>query len=250
VPPLTSCSFSPAAPVLDGTDSVNVALTVTETPVALSFLVPPPGQPWLPSWLTLLEFAGAIMVIGGLTVRNRRLELLVAGVVLLAACGGGGSPAVTNPPPSTGGTSAGGGADSNPPPGKAQMQVTPTAIDFGTVAVGQPAIENVTVSNSGNATLSDIYYGFQESANDFSFTNQCGTTLAPGAQCQIAVHFNPQTTVKETGTLFVNSSASSQQVSLSASGLLTKLPSGSYGVSVSAKLGNDLQSIGLGLNVP
>jgi hypothetical protein len=88
-------------------------------------------------------------------------------------------------------------------PAKAQVSVlvavpliglNPIIMDFGTVASGGTATQTETVSNIGKITLNisgiSIAYGLTSSKGDFTFTTNCGTSLAPGASCTAAVTFH------------------------------------------------------------
>jgi hypothetical protein len=82
------------------------------------------------------------------------------------------------------------------------LQVSPTGIDFGQDAVSsdsQP--RTITVSNPTKApiTIQQIL----ASGIDFTEKNDCGQTLAPGAQCTIQVFFTPAISGPRTGNLQV-----------------------------------------------
>jgi len=251
LPAFSSCSFSPAAPEMDGTNPVNVTLTVAETPIPLSASAPPSWPRQWPWGLIVLGIGGAVLALCLPTVPDRRVAVLLASVILLAACGGGGGAAAPPPPVnggSGGGGSGGGSTSSNPLPFP-QLEVSPAAIDFGSVSVGQTATRNVTVTNGGNAPLTGIGFGFQEHFNYFSTTSRCAN-LSPGGQCQAAVSFRPSLGEQESASLFVLASGQEKEVNLSGTGVLTQLQSGSYPVDVTAEVGGVSQVIVLELNVP
>lgn len=83
------------------------------------------------------------------------------------------------------------------------------------------AAQTVTLSNTGNASLSITGTGISISgtnATDFSQTNPCGTSVAAGGNCVVSVTFTPSLSAgSETATLNVmdNASGSPQQVQLS-----------------------------------
>ena len=70
------------------------------------------------------------------------------------------------------------------------ISLTPSAIDFGDVIVGQSAEQLVTVSNFGTTELT-LTYITVEGGIDFSQTNDCPAILQPTEACQIAVTFTP-----------------------------------------------------------
>jgi len=88
-------------------------------------------------------------------------------------------------------------------PAKAQVSVlvavpliglNPILMDFGTVTSGGTATQTETVSNPGKITLNisgiSIAYGLTSSKGDFTFTTNCGSSLAPGASCNVIVTFH------------------------------------------------------------
>lgn len=86
---------------------------------------------------------------------------------------------------------------------------SPTTINFGYYAVGSsdPNIYIVTVTNNGSSSIT----GLQSSINgDFAIqsaaSNRCGTALAIGASCNIAVQFVPTQVNQRSGALTVSGS--------------------------------------------
>jgi fibronectin type 3 domain-containing protein len=81
--------------------------------------------------------------------------------------------------------------------------------------------QTVTLSNTGNAALSITSLALTgTNASDFAQSNTCGSSLAPGANCTIAVMFTASVTGTEAASLSIadNSSGSPQAVSLSGAG--------------------------------
>jgi hypothetical protein len=98
------------------------------------------------------------------------------------------------------------------------LKMTPSHLDFGTQTVGtssQPAI--VKLSNMGKSpvTIHDIL----TSGIDFTQSNNCGTTLGPGAECNIEVTFKPAITGTREGTLTALASDSGSPQSAVLSGM-------------------------------
>lgn len=90
---------------------------------------------------------------------------------------------------------------------------------FGNQRVGTTsASQAVTVANVGTTTLT--FSGIATTAN-FTFTSNCGTTLAAGRSCRINVSFAPATTGVLTGTLTITDSdaTSPQKVTLTGTGV-------------------------------
>jgi hypothetical protein len=130
---------------------------------------------------------------------KKHLRLLVCGSCLLSACGGGSL-----------GRSPGGGSPS--------VIVSPATLTFGdevVSSVSQPL--SIMLSNSGTATLSITNIA---SSTNFTETNNCGSSLASGANCAISVTFTPDATGSLNGTLSITDNAigSPQTVSLSGTG--------------------------------
>ena len=93
-----------------------------------------------------------------------------------------------------------------------------SSLSFGSTTVGSTsAAQNVTLSNTGSSTLS---ISSVVVSGDFAQTNNCGTSLASGASCAIALTFKPTASGTRTGTLTVTDNASNgpQTASLSGTG--------------------------------
>ncbi len=102
------------------------------------------------------------------------------------------------------------------------ISLNPTIIDFGNVQTGVTTNpQQVTVTNVGGADLainSVLISG--GNAGDFAQTNNCGSTVPPGAFCTINVTFTPTTTGQRGSTVKVtdNAPGSPHTVSLSGTG--------------------------------
>ncbi|QLG28694.1 PQQ-binding-like beta-propeller repeat protein [Halorarum halophilum] len=90
--------------------------------------------------------------------------------------------------------------------GQANVQVTPSTLDFGDVTVGSTAEANVTVENVGDTTLT--FDGVTLGSSDFgSFDVVAGDTqlaLGPGESHNVTVEFAPTSENPDTATLTVN----------------------------------------------
>ncbi|HVQ90156.1 MAG TPA: choice-of-anchor D domain-containing protein, partial [Mycobacteriales bacterium] len=109
------------------------------------------------------------------------LLALVAGLVVAIG------PAVVFAPP----------AAAAPP---AQFLITPTALDFGDVALGGTSPQQtVTITNKGSAPV--VMSGAGGAAGVFGGVQDCqGTTLAPGASCHMFYAFTPTALGAATGS--------------------------------------------------
>jgi len=104
--------------------------------------------------------------------------------------------------------------------GSTLATLSTTSVNFGPTKIGQTtSTMTVTLTNSGGASL--FFTSFSVSAGFAIASNTCGTNLAPGASCTVAVTFTPAAKGKLTGTLIFNDSAvnSPQTVSLTGAGV-------------------------------
>ena len=103
-----------------------------------------------------------------------------------------------------------------PPYPSSGVSVSPSALNFGSVATGsKSSAQTVTVSNptGSAAAVSSI-----TATGDFSQTNTCGSSIAAGGSCTVSVTFAPTATGSRTGTLTVNAGGVTNAVSLSGTG--------------------------------
>jgi len=90
--------------------------------------------------------------------------------------------------------------------GLAPVGVSPSSLDFGTVAVGQAsATQTVTLTNNQSAALA--IQAITASGN-YTQSNNCTATLAPAASCNISVGFTPGVKGTLTGAISVATDAS------------------------------------------
>ncbi len=100
--------------------------------------------------------------------------------------------------------------------------LTPSSMNFGTVTVGKKSAPQVaTFTNTAKFTLpiqSLTITG--TNSTDFSETNTCGTSVAPGASCTISVTFKPTTSGVRTASVSVadGGGGSPQLVALTGTG--------------------------------
>ena len=104
----------------------------------------------------------------------------------------------------------------------ALASLSATSLAFGNEPIDVTSTaQTVTLSNTGNAALSITGLALTgTNASDFAQTNTCGSSVAAGANCTIAVMFTPSVTGTEAASLSIadNSSGSPQTVSLSGAG--------------------------------
>src|SRR5207249_5695952 len=113
--------------------------------------------------------------------------------------------------------------------GSPVASLSPTSLSFVNQTVQTTsAYQTATLSNTGNAPLAISGIAMTgANSGDFAQTNNCGTTVAAGANCTINVTFTPTATGTRSGTLTVkdNSATSTQTASLSGTGAGTALKS-------------------------
>ena len=105
---------------------------------------------------------------------------------------------------------------------QSHLQITPSTLNFGSIAVGSPAVLSFNLTNTGNAPITNL--AFTLPAGDFVITTPCAlTTLSPAAGCSVAITFTPSVLGAHSSTLTVTSSAftSPDQVALTGSGTIT-----------------------------
>lgn len=108
-----------------------------------------------------------------------------------------------------------------------------TSLTFATQLVGSTSTaQSVTLSNYGTVTLSITSVGFTGAdPGDFHQTNNCGSSITPGASCTISITFNPTQRGTRTAILTVsdNASGNRQTVSLGGTGTVVQLnPAGFF----------------------
>lgn len=76
------------------------------------------------------------------------------------------------------------------PSANGHVEATPAPVEFSGQAVGVSATRSVTLRNTSLVEVGLAGLGLAE-GTDFSQSNDCGTRLASGAACQVAVQFTP-----------------------------------------------------------
>ena len=104
------------------------------------------------------------------------------------------------------------------------VSLTPATIAFGSVASpGGSATQIATLKNTGNAALTITAIAITgANAADFTQTNNCGASLAPGVSCQIQVTFTPSSVATFSATLAItdNATGSPHTSALSGTGII------------------------------
>ena len=108
----------------------------------------------------------------------------------------------------------------------ASLNLSAASIDFGRWSVGSADWEaqTVTVTNTSTNTLNFLLGGIAlrgAQASAFKMSHNCGTSVAPGAQCNIRVRFLPLESGPYAATvyLFDNAAGTPQTIALSGAGV-------------------------------
>lgn len=123
------------------------------------------------------------------------------------------------------------------------VSLSPASLSFGNQLVGSSsASQSVTLTNTGNATLSFSGSGITitgATSGDFLQTNTCGASVAASSSCTITVTFKPTATgARSAGVSIIDNAAGSpQSIPLSGTGTA---PIVSFGGPVSLNFGNQL----------
>ena len=100
---------------------------------------------------------------------------------------------------------------------------SPAALGFGNQNVGSTSIaKNTVLTNSGNGVFTIGGIGFQgANAADFSQSNNCGSSLVPGANCTISASFRPSAPGGRSAAMSIsgNATGSPAIVALTGSGV-------------------------------
>jgi phosphodiesterase/alkaline phosphatase D-like protein len=100
---------------------------------------------------------------------------------------------------------------------------SPTSLAFGNQPLNTTsAAQTLTLSNTGTAILTITGVSITgTNAGNFAQTNNCGTSIAAGANCTISVTFRPTATGSRTASVSVadNAAGSPQRVTLSGTGI-------------------------------
>jgi hypothetical protein len=103
-----------------------------------------------------------------------------------------------------------------------KVKLTPTSVIFGQVYLHASRMQNVTLTNIGDAPLdiSDVSLtvGPDTHSDDFAFDNHCRSTLRAGTSCEIDIMLYAHDSGTLTATLNIsdNAAGSPQEVSISA----------------------------------
>ncbi len=107
---------------------------------------------------------------------------------------------------------------------QSHLQITPSALNFGSLAIGASANLTVTLVNTGTASVTNLSFAI---TGDYSITTPCATaTLAPSSSCTATITFAPTALGSRTGALTITSSDTNSPAILPLTGI--GVPNGSF----------------------
>jgi hypothetical protein len=107
---------------------------------------------------------------------------------------------------------------------QSHLQITPSALNFGSIAVGASANQTITLTNTGTAPVNNLALSL---TGDYAITVPCTSTiLAPNASCTLTVTFTPTTLGARSGTLTVASTDANSPTLIPLTG--TGVPNGTF----------------------
>jgi hypothetical protein len=212
-----TCTLSPSSVVVTGTSAGQSTLTITTTAPSSApphgRQSPPAGFRMLAGWRWLVVAMLALAMLLTLATMRRTpagwslvATLMVVGVWV--ACGG----------------ASGGGGGSTPPSSSGPTAALASLISsYGQQVVNTPSLrQGASFINTGNleVNISSISITGANPA-DFSQTNDCGSSLAASAHCDIYVIFTPTAIGTRNATLTVIDDASGSPHTASLTGIGT-----------------------------
>jgi len=135
---------------------------------------------------------------------------------------------------------AGGGTTAAVPVSTAGFSVSFSAtVTFGNQPVGIASTsQSATVTNTGTATLTFSYQVEGANAGDYTPGGNCGTSLAPSAQCTLSVTFTPSAVgIRTASVVFTgNFAAATQIVNLTGTGVAPEVGLSTTGLTFGSQL--------------
>ena len=111
---------------------------------------------------------------------------------------------------------------------QSHMQILPSSLSFGPIAVNSPSSLSLTLFNNGTAPITGVALS---ATGDYAVTVPCPvSTLAPGGSCGVTVTFTPTKIGADNGTLTVTSSDATSPDAVPLTG--TGFANGTFALSV------------------
>src|SRR5258707_15059406 len=102
------------------------------------------------------------------------------------------------------------------------VSLSATSIGFGNQPIGTSgAAQSVTLTNTGNATLTLSIAITGTNSGDFAQTNTCGASVTAGANCTISVTFDPTASGSRSASVTITDNAPGSPHGLSLTGMGT-----------------------------
>ncbi len=87
---------------------------------------------------------------------------------------------------------------------QSHLQITPSTLSFGSIAIGASANQTLTLTNTGTAGVTTLAFNL---TGDYATTVPCTfTTLAPNTSCTVTITFSPTALGTRNGNLAITSS--------------------------------------------
>ncbi len=107
---------------------------------------------------------------------------------------------------------------------QSHLQITPSALSFGSIAIGASANQTLTLANTGTAVVTNLVLTI---TGDYAITTPClTTTLAPGSTCTITITFAPTALGADNSTLTLGNSDANSPTVIPLTG--TGVPNGTF----------------------
>jgi hypothetical protein len=248
LPPSTTCAFDPPA-LTPGAAPARSTLRVTTGASAAAAVVTREPRGW-GDWrlratppVMVWPAVAVILWLGHRTARRRVAVGLAVSLALACVAGPLAVRGLATVEPAVSASTLASG-----------IAVFPASLDFGTQTVSTATVTKlVSITNIGADTLN---FSAITAGGDFVAITSCGTTLAPGASCQVAVRFTPTAVGSRTGALTITDDAagSPHTVSLVGTGQAAPAtggatPAGSYSVTINGVAGTLTHSTSVTLAV-
>ena len=98
------------------------------------------------------------------------------------------------------------------------VTLSQTALSFVSSAGTASSPQTVTLTNSGNADLTGIAFGFSNNLGGFSAQSTCPSTLSAGASCTFTIGFTPPGIATYTNALLITDNAANSPQSIGLTG--------------------------------
>jgi hypothetical protein len=222
----TNATGSPQTVTLTGTGTAPGAPSITFSPGSLTFPATAVGTSSASQAVAITNYGTApltlsnIAITGGAAASFSQTNNCPASLAANAGC----SIFITFTPTTAGTLTSSISVTDNAPASPQSFTLTgtsaapaatlsATSLNFTSAPNVVSAVQNLTLTNTGTATLTISASFLGGAFSNFNFLNICGLTLAPGASCMIPITFTPTALTTYTATItFADNATPSQQV--------------------------------------